>query len=139
MICSMAVVFRVNALSPGATDTPIFERLGLSEDKLKALKAFSAEQIPMKRLGRPEELAKAALFLAQGVVRILAHKALMIAPRSVVKGHGVATNLNQSALAPQFIAHLSQSIDVYRGPSKLINRDDDVPAIGRMDGRSSAV
>jgi NAD(P)-dependent dehydrogenase (short-subunit alcohol dehydrogenase family) len=55
---------RVNALSPGATDTPIFERLGLSDDQLKALKAFSAEQIPMKRLGRPEELAKAALFLA---------------------------------------------------------------------------
>jgi len=34
---------RVNALSPGATDTPIFERLGLSDDQLKALKASSAE------------------------------------------------------------------------------------------------
>jgi NAD(P)-dependent dehydrogenase (short-subunit alcohol dehydrogenase family) len=55
---------RVNALSPGATDTSMFDRLGLSGDQLKALKASTAEQIPMKRLGRPEELAKAALFLA---------------------------------------------------------------------------
>lgn len=55
---------RVNALSPGATDTSMFDRLGVSGDRLKALKASTAEQIPMKRLGRPEELAKAALFLA---------------------------------------------------------------------------
>ena len=55
---------RVNALSPGATDTPIFERLGLSGEQLKAVKASTAEQIPMKRLGQPEELAKAVLFLA---------------------------------------------------------------------------
>jgi NAD(P)-dependent dehydrogenase (short-subunit alcohol dehydrogenase family) len=50
--------------SRGATDKPIFERLGLSDDQLKALKAFGAEQIPVKRLGGPEELPKAALFLA---------------------------------------------------------------------------
>jgi NAD(P)-dependent dehydrogenase (short-subunit alcohol dehydrogenase family) len=69
---------RVNALSPGATGTPIFERLGLSDDQLKALKAFSAEQIPKKRLGRPEELAKAALFLASDDASYLLGAEIMV-------------------------------------------------------------
>ncbi len=50
---------RVNALSPGSIETPIFEKLGLPVEPEKW-----AEQIPMKRIGRAEEMAKAALFLA---------------------------------------------------------------------------
>ena len=50
---------RVNALSPGAIETPIFGKLGLPVEPLKW-----AEQIPMKRIGTAEEMAKAALFLA---------------------------------------------------------------------------
>ena len=50
---------RVNALSPGAIETPIFSKLGLPVEPLKW-----AEQIPMKRIGRAEEMANAALFLA---------------------------------------------------------------------------
>jgi NAD(P)-dependent dehydrogenase (short-subunit alcohol dehydrogenase family) len=50
---------RVNALVPGATDTPMI-RKALAPDALKAL----AESHPIGRLGRPEELAKAVLFLA---------------------------------------------------------------------------
>jgi len=50
---------RVNALVPGATDTPMIRR-ALSADALDALAASH----PIGRLGRPEELAKAALFLA---------------------------------------------------------------------------
>lgn len=51
---------RVNAVSPGPVETPIFGRMGLPED---AAKGFG-EQVPLKRLGRPEEIAKAVLFLA---------------------------------------------------------------------------
>lgn len=50
---------RVNAIAPGPTDTPML-RDNMSPDELKAF----AATFPMKRLGRPEELAYAALFLA---------------------------------------------------------------------------
>jgi NAD(P)-dependent dehydrogenase (short-subunit alcohol dehydrogenase family) len=50
---------RVNALVPGATDTPMI-RKALSPEALEALAASH----PIGRLGRPEELAKAVLFLA---------------------------------------------------------------------------
>lgn len=50
---------RVNALVPGATDTPMI-RKALSPEELEVLAASH----PIGRLGRPEELAKAVLFLA---------------------------------------------------------------------------
>ena len=50
---------RVNALVPGATDTPMI-RKALSPEALDALAASH----PIGRLGRPDELAKAVLFLA---------------------------------------------------------------------------
>ncbi len=51
---------RVNALSPGAIETPILGKLGLSEEILESI----PETIPIKRIGTAEEMAKAALFLA---------------------------------------------------------------------------
>lgn len=51
---------RVNAVSPGPVETPIFGRMGLAEEAAKGL----GEQVPLKRLGRPEEIARAVLFLA---------------------------------------------------------------------------
>ncbi|MFN7993871.1 MAG: glucose 1-dehydrogenase [Bryobacteraceae bacterium] len=50
---------RVNALCPGPTDTPML-RNALSPERLEAF----ARTYPMGRLGRPEELANGALFLA---------------------------------------------------------------------------
>src|SRR5579883_1969167 len=50
---------RVNAICPGPTDTPML-RNALT---LKELEAF-ARTLPMGRLGQPEEIAGAALFLA---------------------------------------------------------------------------
>ena len=55
---------RVNAISPGMTDTPIFERLGMSRPEVEAMQESMSEQIPMGRFGRPDEIAAAALFLA---------------------------------------------------------------------------
>ncbi len=55
---------RVNALSPGPVTTPIFGRLGLSPEALEETANSIKEQVPMKRFGRPEEIAKTALFLA---------------------------------------------------------------------------
>jgi NAD(P)-dependent dehydrogenase (short-subunit alcohol dehydrogenase family) len=55
---------RVNTLSPGATDTPIIDGQFKSKEQADAAKAAFAAATPMGRLGRPEELAAAALFLA---------------------------------------------------------------------------
>lgn len=55
---------RVNVLSPGPTETEILEKLGVPAEDRGAFTAMMAGGIPLGRLGRPEELARAALFLA---------------------------------------------------------------------------
>lgn len=55
---------RVNTLSPGPIDTPIFESVGVPADQVEAIKQSFASQVPLGRIGRPEEMAKAILFLA---------------------------------------------------------------------------
>ncbi len=55
---------RVNALSPGMIDTPIFDRLGMSSEDRSRLERAMAPQIPLGRFGRPDEVAAAAVFLA---------------------------------------------------------------------------
>lgn len=55
---------RVNVISPGPIDTPIFNSMGASKEELDQLKTSLALPVPMGRMGRPEEVAKAALFLA---------------------------------------------------------------------------
>lgn len=51
---------RVNAVSPGPIDTPAMTRAGLSEEA----RAQLTTEVPLGRLGRPEEVAEAVLFLA---------------------------------------------------------------------------
>jgi len=55
---------RVNVLSPGPADTPILEKLGVAEPDRPAFEQGMAAAIPLGRLAQPEELARAALFLA---------------------------------------------------------------------------
>lgn len=55
---------RVNAVSPGAIATPVWGKIGLPEDVLKAAGETITNQIPLKRFGNPEEIAKTVLFLA---------------------------------------------------------------------------
>jgi NAD(P)-dependent dehydrogenase (short-subunit alcohol dehydrogenase family) len=56
---------RVNVLSPGMTETPIITRSGgLPGATPEAIAAAITQLIPLKRRGRPEEMAKAALYLA---------------------------------------------------------------------------
>jgi len=55
---------RVNGLSPGPVETPALSKLGLDDEALKALQSDIAKLVPLGRLGRPDELAKAALYLA---------------------------------------------------------------------------
>jgi len=51
---------RVNAIAPGMTETEGFTASGLTAESAKAL----GFQLPMGRIGRPEDIARVALFLA---------------------------------------------------------------------------
>lgn len=55
---------RVNAICPGPIDTPMFGRMGLSEEVLKLRMAKIRDTSPSKRFGLPTDVAKLALFLA---------------------------------------------------------------------------
>src|SRR5438046_3061755 len=55
---------RVNAISPGPVTTPILGRMGLPPEIIAEAAQNMEAQVPMKRFGRPEEIAKTVLFLA---------------------------------------------------------------------------
>jgi NAD(P)-dependent dehydrogenase (short-subunit alcohol dehydrogenase family) len=55
---------RVNVLSPGSTETPIFESQFPSREIANAAREVAISLTPLKRMARPEELAAAAFFLA---------------------------------------------------------------------------
>ncbi len=56
---------RLNMVSPGPIETPLLYRNpGMSEDAVEGLRQMMIDQIPMHRMGEPDEVAKAVLFLA---------------------------------------------------------------------------
>lgn len=55
---------RVNAVSPGPINTPLYSKLGLSEENLKAVSASIQSQVPAGRFGKPSEIAAAFVYLA---------------------------------------------------------------------------
>jgi NAD(P)-dependent dehydrogenase (short-subunit alcohol dehydrogenase family) len=55
---------RVNAVSPGPIDTPIFGKMGISEEQAQGFKQAVAGMVPMGRIGTVEEVARTVLFLA---------------------------------------------------------------------------
>jgi NAD(P)-dependent dehydrogenase (short-subunit alcohol dehydrogenase family) len=56
---------RVNAVSPGPIETPAgFARTGLSKEALDEMVKGFVSQVPMKRIGQPEEIAGTVAFLA---------------------------------------------------------------------------
>ncbi|MEO7717562.1 MAG: SDR family oxidoreductase [Capsulimonas sp.] len=55
---------RANLLSPGPVDTPIIDAQATTPEGADEIRKMYANYTPMLRIGRPEELAAAALFLA---------------------------------------------------------------------------
>ncbi|MFO0668888.1 MAG: SDR family oxidoreductase [Polyangiaceae bacterium] len=64
-------------VSPGPIDTPIYDKLGLGEGKAGFLAQMEAS-VPMKRFGRAEEVARAALFLASDDASYVTGDELMV-------------------------------------------------------------
>jgi NAD(P)-dependent dehydrogenase (short-subunit alcohol dehydrogenase family) len=55
---------RVNAISPGPIQTNIITRMNLSPQEDRRARDWIQSQVPMKRIGRPEEIAAAVLHLS---------------------------------------------------------------------------
>ena len=55
---------RVNAVSPGVVPTPAYDLLGLTPEQVKGFIDSQAQNIPLGRVGAPDEIAKAVVFLA---------------------------------------------------------------------------
>jgi NAD(P)-dependent dehydrogenase (short-subunit alcohol dehydrogenase family) len=55
---------RVNVVSPGPVTTPLYGKLGLDADSLKATATQIQNQVPLGRFGTPEEIASTVLHLS---------------------------------------------------------------------------
>src|ERR1700758_5582989 len=55
---------RVNVVSPGPITTPIFGRTGLPQEAIDEFAREAQTKVPMKRFGKPEEVADTVAFLA---------------------------------------------------------------------------
>jgi NAD(P)-dependent dehydrogenase (short-subunit alcohol dehydrogenase family) len=55
---------RVNSVSPGPIETPIYDKMGMSKQEMQEFGSNIAAQVPLARFGQPEEIGKAVLFLA---------------------------------------------------------------------------
>ena len=63
---------RVNAISPGPIDTSIFEQQAPTKEGADQARAQFAAAVPFGRLGRPDEIASTALFLASDEASFIA-------------------------------------------------------------------
>ena len=54
---------RANVISPGTTDTPVFDRF-VPAEQLEAVKKYWADVMPIGRIGQPADIGKTAVFLA---------------------------------------------------------------------------
>jgi NAD(P)-dependent dehydrogenase (short-subunit alcohol dehydrogenase family) len=69
---------RVNAVSPGPVETPIFGRMNVPEDQLKQTKEWFAQQVPLKRFAQPDEIAEAVLYLSSSQSRFVVGTELVV-------------------------------------------------------------
>ena len=69
---------RVNAVSPGVIDTPFYKNTGLTQEQLEQFLAGLMPMVPMGRLGDPDEVAKAVLFLASDDSRFITGTELFV-------------------------------------------------------------
>jgi NAD(P)-dependent dehydrogenase (short-subunit alcohol dehydrogenase family) len=78
---------RANAICPGPIETPAFRRFAPDID-------FYAAQIPIRRLGRPEDVAELAMFLASDRAGFLTGVAISL-------DGGLSARLSAPLLTPE--------------------------------------
>ncbi|WP_340064765.1 glucose 1-dehydrogenase [Ascidiimonas aurantiaca] len=55
---------RINSVNPGPVQTPIFGKTGMEEEQLNGFAEAMKKRIPLKRFGKPQEIASLVAFLA---------------------------------------------------------------------------
>jgi NAD(P)-dependent dehydrogenase (short-subunit alcohol dehydrogenase family) len=55
---------RVNAIAPGGIDTPLVGKWGMSDEAVRSFKSEFAKVVPVGRMGKADDIAYAALYLA---------------------------------------------------------------------------
>ncbi|MES2239890.1 MAG: SDR family oxidoreductase [Bacteroidota bacterium] len=55
---------RINAISPGPVETPLYGKLGLSQEEVNGFGKVLGEKILLNRFGQADEIAKSVTFLA---------------------------------------------------------------------------
>jgi NAD(P)-dependent dehydrogenase (short-subunit alcohol dehydrogenase family) len=69
---------RVNVVSPGPTDTPVFGRTGATEAQIAGAKKALIAHTPLKRLASPVEIAETYLYVASDDSRYMLGTELVI-------------------------------------------------------------
>lgn len=69
---------RVNAISPGPIDTPVVSKLAVPDEVKQHISAMLLASVPLGRLGTPEEVAQAVLFLASDAASFVTGAELLI-------------------------------------------------------------
>jgi NAD(P)-dependent dehydrogenase (short-subunit alcohol dehydrogenase family) len=69
---------RLNVVSPGPIETPLYGKLGFSEADLRNVAASIKNQVPAGRFGKASEIASAVVFLASDESAFTVGSELMI-------------------------------------------------------------
>lgn len=69
---------RVNVVSPGPIETPIYGKMVMTEEQLQGMAESFAAMVPLKRFGTSEEVAKTALLLASDDSSFVAGEEILV-------------------------------------------------------------
>lgn len=78
---------RVNAVAPGTIDSPYFDRIFAQSENPDGLRAAFEARAVMNRMGKPEEIAEAFLFLASDRSRFATGSILTVDGGSSIGNH----------------------------------------------------
>ena len=69
---------RVNAIAPGPTETPVFEKIGMPAEMVPEVKKEFVKQVPLGRIASTDEVARWVLQVADPSVTWLTGQVLSI-------------------------------------------------------------
>lgn len=62
---------RVNAVSPGPTETGVFDKMGLDDNTKAAVKNALQQKIPLKQIGHPDDVAAMVIHLCSDAAKFI--------------------------------------------------------------------